>query len=296
MAASDDKNAQGILFMMISMAAFAVADTLVKVVSTTISPAQTLFFLVAGGLVSFAITAKIQGQSLIYRKPFTPILLLRYCTEVTGMFGMVLALALVPLSTVGAITQAAPMLVVFGAVVFLGEKVSWRRWSSIGVGFIGVLLIVQPGGANFDYSVLWAVLAMTAMAIRDLITRLTPPEMGSSTLATYTMLAATPFATGWVLYNGESLFPAHADWLNVSLMVVLGSLAYLLLIASIRMAEVSVVTPFRYSRIIFLLVLGVVIFDERPGVNVILGATLVIASGVYIMWREQQVKRRKNAS
>ena len=74
-------------------------------------------------------------------------------------------------------------------------------------------------------------------------------------------------------------------------MVGLGALAYMLLIASIRMAAVSVVTPFRYSRIIFLLILGVVVFDERPSALMLSGATLIIASGIYMMWRERRVKR-----
>lgn len=276
--------------MVLSMAAFALADTLVKVNSSTVSPAQVLFFLIGGGLVAFSLIAKVQGADLMDAQAFTPILLLRYLSEVLGMVGMVLALANVPLSTVGAITQATPMVVTLGAVLFLGEQVSWRRWSAIVVGFLGVMLIVQPGGAEFDVAVLWAILAMVSLSVRDLTTRLTPVNMASSALATYTMIAAIPFAVGWVLFNGESLFPEQANWLLVLCMTSLGAAGYLCLIGSMRMTEASTVAPFRYTRILFLLVLGILVFDERPSVTMLAGAALVIASGVYMMWREKRVK------
>lgn len=282
----------GILIMVVSMAAFALADTLVKVASATISPAQVLFLLTCGAMLLFALMAKVQGESLNGVKAFSPILLVRYLSEVMGMGGMVLALTHVPLSTVGAITQATPIVVVLGAVLFFGEKISWRRWASIIAGFIGVLMIVQPGAVSFEFSVLWAVLAMVALSIRDLTTRLVPPEMGSASLATYTMMAAIPFAALWVLYNGESLFPAQANWLVVVPMILLGSVGYVMLIISLRMAKMSVVMPFRYTRIIFMIMLGVFVFGERPSVLMLLGAVLIIASGSYIMWREQRVKSK----
>jgi len=279
--------------MILSMVCFALADTFVKIMSAVISPAQEMFFLIGGGLIIFFLMALLGGERLRDARAFSPVIILRYIAEILGMVGMVLALANVPLSTVGAITQATPMLVVLGAVIFLGERVSWRRWTSIGLGFIGVLMIVRPGAAGFDSAVLWAVLAMVALSVRDLTTRLTPPDMASSALATFTMIAAIPFATGWVLWNGETLFPTGINWLSVAAMIGLGSLGYFLLITSIRMAEVSIVTPFRYSRIIFLLLLGVFIFDERPDIWTLLGATIVIVSGVYIMMRERQLKRLK---
>ena len=277
--------------MILSMAAFALADTLVKVTSETVSAAQILFFLIGSGLFLFALSAKLQGNKLLDRKAFAPILMMRYVSEVIGMISMVTALSLAPLSTVGAITQATPLLVVIGAVLFLGEKVSWRRWSAIAAGFVGVLLIVQPGGESFNASVLWAVLAMFGLSARDLTTRLTPPDVGSFSLATFTMAAALPFAVIWVLYNGESLFPAEVNWWVVAAMCCFGATGYILLIISLRMTEVAIVTPFRYSRIIFLLILGVVVFDERPSISMLFGAALIVASGIYLMWREQQIKK-----
>jgi len=277
--------------MIASMAAFAAADTLVKLTTSVISPAQVLYFLISGALVIFFLMACLQGERLRDTRALSPILLLRYLAEVAGMVGMVMALAKIPISVVGAVTQATPLLATVGAVLFLQEKVGWRRWCSIVFGFIGVLLIVQPGAIGFDYQVLWAILAVVSLSVRDLTTRLVPEDMASTSLATYTMTAALPFTVGWVYFNGETLLPEQINWLVVIPMVVLGAIGYMLLIASIRIAEVSIVMPFRYTRIIFLLGVGVLVFQEKPDALMLIGATLIVVSGIYMMWREQLVKR-----
>jgi drug/metabolite transporter (DMT)-like permease len=285
-----EKNLLGIILMVLAMGVFAIADTLIKLISALISPAQVLFFMIGGGLVLFTLIVVLQKERLFDRRAFAPVLLVRYLSEIIGMVGMVLALTYVPLSTVGAILQATPLLVVVGAVLFLGEQVSWRRWSSIGVGFIGVLLIIQPGAEGFDATILFAVMSMLGLSVRDLTTRMTPPDMASASLATYTMAATFPFAIGWLIYNGENMIPAQANWVMIFSMIALGSLGYMLLIKSIRMAEISIVSPFRYTRLIFLLIMGVAIFNERPGILILSGALLIIVSGIYIMWRERRVK------
>ena len=104
------------------------------------------------------------------------------------------------------------------------------------------------------------------------------------------MIAAFPFTTAWVFFSGEKLFPPGIDWLVVSGMIILGSFGYLLLITSLRLGELSAIMPFRYSRIVFLLILGVLVFGERPTASMLVGATLILISGVYIMWREKVVK------
>jgi len=153
-----------------------------------------------------------------------------------------------------------------------------------------MLLIVQPGAIEFDFQVLWAILALVSLSVRDLTTRLVPADMASTSLATYTMAAALPFTVGWVYFNSETLLPAQVNWLVVFPMVVLGAIGYMLLIASIRIAEVSIVMPFRYTRIIFLLGVGVLVFQEKPDALMLSGAALIVVSGIYMMWREQLIK------
>jgi len=284
------KNSKGIILMLVAMASFAVGDTFIKISGAFLSPAQIMFFLIAGGLIIFAIIAKFKGEKLLDRRAFSTVLLVRYCAEMLGLVAMIMGLTKIPLTVVGTVTQASPILVAAGAVFFFKEIVSWRRWSSIFIGFIGVVLVIQPGGQNLDYAVIWAVVALVAFSIRDLVTRLTPPDIPSASIATFTMIAAFPFTTAWVFFSGEKFFPPGIDWAIVSSMIILGSFGYLLLITSLRLGELSAIMPFRYSRIVFLLILGVLVFGERPTASMLVGAALILISGVYIMWREKVVK------
>ena len=276
--------------MIISMASFAAGDTFVKISGAFLSPAQIMFFLIAGGLIIFAMIAKIKGENLLDSRAFSPVLLIRYLAEMIGLVAMIIGLTKIPLSVVGTVTQASPILVAAGAVFFFKEIVSWRRWSSIIIGFVGVVLVIQPGSQNLDYAVIWAVVALVAFSIRDLVTRLTPPDIPSSSIATFTMIAAFPFTTAWVFLSGEKFFPPGIDWAIVSSMIIFGSFGYLLLITSLRLGELSAIMPFRYSRIVFLLILGVLVFGERPTASMLVGTALILTSGVYIMWREKVVK------
>ena len=273
------KNTTGIVLMLMSMAAFAVGDTFVKASGSFLSPAQIMFFLISGGLILFALIAVAKGDNLKEPRAFAPVLLLRYCAEMIGLLCMIMGLTKVPLSIVG-------------AVIFLKKAVSWRRWSSISIGFLGVVLVIQPWEESLNYAVIWPVVALIAFSIRDLVTRLTPPDIASASLATFTMVAALPFTTAWVLFTEEKFFPAEINWAIVACMIILGSVGYLLLITSLRVGELSAIMPFRYSRIVFLLILGFVVFGERPSLSMLLGSALIIISGVYVMWREHIVTQR----
>ena len=292
MLESQKKNSKGIFLMLISMASFAVGDTFVKISGSFLSPSQIMFFLISGGLIIFAIIALIKGENLMERRAYSPILLIRYCAEMLGLGAMIMGLTKVPLSVVGTVTQASPIFVAAGAVIFFKEIVSWRRWSSIIVGFVGVVLVIQPGGQSLDYAVLWAVAALLAFSLRDLVTRLTPSDIPSASIATFTMIAAFPFTTAWVFFSGERFFPPGVDWNVVAGMIILGSFGYLLLITALRVGDLSAIMPFRYSRIVFLLILGVLVFGERISSSMLIGSTLIIFSGIYIIWREKIATKR----
>ncbi|MDT2018241.1 MAG: DMT family transporter, partial [Planktomarina sp.] len=264
MLASQKKNSKGILLMLISMAAFAVGDTFVKISGSFLSPSQIMFFLISGGLIIFTLIALSKGERLRDRRAFSPILLIRYSAEMLGLVAMIMGLTKIPLSVVGTVTQASPILVAAGAVIFFKEVVSWRRWSSIIIGFFGVVLVIQPTGQSLDFAVIWPVVALVAFSVRDLVTRLTPSDIPSASIATFTMIAAFPFTVAWVFFSGQKFFPPGIEWAVVAGMIILGSIGYLLLITSLRIGDLSAIMPFRYSRIVFLLILGVLVFGERP--------------------------------
>ena len=294
MLASQKKNSKGILLMLISMAAFAVGDTFVKISGSFLSPSQIMFFLISGGLIIFTLIALSKGERLRDRRAFSPILLIRYSAEMLGLVAMIMGLTKIPLSVVGTVTQASPILVAAGAVIFFKEAVSWRRWSSIIIGFFGVVLVIQPTGQSLDFAVIWPVVALVAFSVRDLVTRLTPSDIPSASIATFTMIAAFPFTVAWVFFSGQKFFPPGIDWAVVAGMIILGSIGYLLLITSLRIGDLSAIMPFRYSRIVFLLILGVLVFGERPTLSMLAGSALILISGLYIMWRERLVAQGLN--
>lgn len=283
-------NLHGIFLMVAAMGLFAVSDAFIKLASSTMSPPHTTLFLIAGGLIIFGTIAIVQKAPLRDPVAFHPVVLLRYVAEMVGVSGVVLALSRVPLSTVGAIMQAMPLLVVAGAALFLNEKVGWRRWVAIGVGFLGMLLIVQPGVEGFQLDVFWAVFAVLGLSARDILTRVTPPQIATSSLSTFTMLAALPFAVAWCAISEGQIVPDALNWWLVIAMSGFGSAGYFLLIVSVRMAEVSIVAPFRYTRLLFLLIIGIVLFGERPSPVMLLGATLILTAGIYAMLRERKQK------
>lgn len=282
--------------MVTSMAAFAVADTLIKLASISMSPAHTTLVLCVGAATVFSLLAKLQGDPLWHRDALKPVMLFRYIAEMVGSFGIVLALVSVDLSTLGAIMQATPLLAVAGAVLLLGEKVSWRRWSAILVGFLGVLMIIKPGAQSFDTSVLWAVIAMVGLSARDLTSRALPATLSTSQVAAFTMIAITPVSILWCALSQDTLLPQNPDWWLVIGMTGFGAFGYMLLTSSVRMAQVAVVSPFRYSRLIFLLALGITVFGERPDILTLTGATLIIASGIYTMWRDRLARLKAAAN
>ena len=295
MLTSKKKNSKGILLMLISMAAFAVGDTFVKISGSFLSPSQIMFFLISGGLIIFTLIALSKGERLRDRRAFSPILLIRYSAEMLGLVAMIMGLTKIPLSVVGTVTQASPILVAAGAVIFFKEAVSWRRWSSIIIGFFGVVLVIQPTGQSLDFAVIWPVAALVAFSVRDLVTRLTPSDIPSASIATFTMIAAFPFTVAWVFFSGQKFFPPGIDWAVVAGMIILGSIGYLLLITSLRIGDLSAIMPFRYSRIVFLLILGVLVFGERPTLSMLAGSALILISGLYIMWRERIVTKGLSA-
>lgn len=282
--------------MITSMAAFAIADMFIKLAAINLSSGYIALLMFSGSALVFVVLAKYQGHTLLDKAALSQVLIVRYIAEFVAAFGMFQALRYVPLATVGAVLQATPLVAVAGAVVLLGESVSWRRWSAIGCGFTGMLLIIQPGTQSFDINVFWAVLAMLALSARDLTTRVTPATMPTVCLSAYTMIAGLPLAIAWVLISEPVLFPAQANWGYVIGMIGFATVGYLMITSSLRHSPMAVVSPFRYTRLLILLLLGVIIFGEQPDTLTLWGALLIIASGLYSMWRERQLAQSASSS
>lgn len=279
-------NLVGALWMVGAMAAFALEDALIKDVTASLPVAQVLVLFGAGGAVVFAVTAVLGNGRLFGADVLSRPMRFRICFEIVGRLFYTLALALTPLSVTTAILQATPIVVVLGAALLFGETVGWRRWTAIVVGLIGVLIILRPTPTNFSPLSILAVIGMVGFAGRDLASRAAPPSLGTAALGFYgfiaLMLAGALFA-GWE--QKAFVVPDRGVWLMLAAAAALGACAYASLMKAMRIGAVSSVTPFRYSRLLFGVALGLVVFGESIDLAVVVGCCLIVASGLFIFWR-----------
>lgn len=291
------ENARAILFMVIAMALFAVEDMFIKLLAGAIPLGQILVLLGVGGTVIFGAIALSQGDRLVSRDLLAPSVMLRMLGEALGTIGFATAIALTPITTATAIFQAMPLAVTLGAALFLGESVGWRRWTAIGAGFVGVLVVIRPGTAGFEPLSFFAVLAVFGLGLRDLATRVTPKSITSRQLSAYSFVATIPAGLVWNLVAGaEWVALSPPEWGTVALAQGVGVMAYAALVLATRTGEVAVIAPFRYSRIVFAMIVGTLVFGERPDLSTLVGTAIIVASGLYTLWRETALARARRAS
>lgn len=284
-------NLRGAAFMVVAMLGFAIEDMLIKLMAAALPVGQIIGMLGLGSAALVSVILIVQRQPLFTRAMLTPAIALRAFGELIGTMGFVTAIALTPLSSASAILQATPLFVTLGAALFLQEAVGWRRWSAILVGFIGVLMIIRPGMEGFSWLSLFAVQGVIGLGIRDLATRRVPQETSTMQLSFLAFLVLIPAAALLMWINGTSLVPlSPANWIYFTIALLIGIVAYYGIVAAMRIGEVSFVTPFRYSRILFALIIGMSVFEERPDFLTLLGAAIIVGSGLYTLWRERNVR------
>jgi drug/metabolite transporter (DMT)-like permease len=282
-------NLRGAMLMVFAMLSFAITDMLIKLLGGSVPALQVIGLTGAGGALIFGTIARYQGQPLITRAFLAPTVLLRNAGELVGVFGYLGALMLMPISTVSAILQASPLMVALGAALFLGEKVGWRRWSAIIAGFLGVLLIIRPGTESFDYRAVLAIIGVAGLSLRDLATRRVPSGISSAQLAFFALALQVPFAIlmSWATGQGW-LMPTPGEWAVLAVTLGVIGLAYYAIVGATRIGELSHIAPFRYSRIIFAIVIGVTVFGERPDAATLTGSAIVVGAGLFTMLRERK--------
>ncbi len=279
-------NLRGIVLMVCSMAGFAVEDMFIKWASADVPMGQILVMLSIPGATAFWLLARKQGVPVWSRDLAHPVAIARNVGEMVGTLGFVTAISLIPLTTATAIFQAAPLVVTLGVAALMGEQVGRRRWVVMGIGFVGVLVVLRPGLEAFEPDSLWAVLAVLGLSIRDIATRRMPSSIKTTQLAFSGLVAVGVLGLGMLTVTGG------ARWLLPrQLMLIVGASsfgigAYWAITEAMRAGEVSVITPFRYSRLLFALVIGALAFHERPDLPTLLGAALIIGSGLDILTRD----------
>lgn len=289
-------NLRGALFMAVSMAGFTVNDAIAKMVMTSMNMGQVMLVRGVFATVLVGLLAWNQGALGRLRQLVHPMVALRSACELGATVMFLMALAHMPLANVSAVLQALPLAVTMGAALFLGEAVGWRRWLAICVGFAGVMVIVRPGFEGFNaYSVLALVCVMFA-AGRDLATRRIPQEIPSILVSVAT--AAIVTVAGAVLIaplGGWSPMTAAETGLLAAAAVLL-LFGYQFIIMAMRIGDISFIAPFRYTALIWAILLGYLVFNDMPDTAMIVGAAIVVCSGLYALYRERVLGRRKPAA
>jgi len=280
-------NTRAILLMVGAMAALALVDTFVKLAARTLPAGQILMVTSALTAAMFVLWVWKEGERVFTREFVHPVMLWRAGGEVLAAIGFITALSLAPLSTVTAVGQAQPLVVTLGAAIFLKESVGWRRWLAVMLGMLGMLIIIRPGFGDFDPNLLWVLVYIVGLTMRDLVSRRLPAGISNARAVAMSMVPV-PVAGFFIMTIWGGWHPIEGItylWLfNVSAFM---ALALWLITASLRAGEVSAVIPFRYSRILFALALAYPIFGEVPDALTCLGVVIIVGSGMYAFWRER---------
>ena len=276
-------NLRGSLMMVLAMLGFAFEDSFLKLAAKLMPLGEVLALMGLIGMALFSALALRKGAAPLPRSILSRTMALRSASEVVGRVFYALALALTPISHASAILQATPLGVVGGAALLFGEKVSLFRWLLIVAGFAGVLIIIRPGVEGFSALSLLAVAGLLGFAGRDLATRAAPPALSNAQLgvAGFLMLALSGLIL--VTLNGG---PAAISPLALAYTcgaACFGVAAYAALTSAMRTGEVGVVTPFRYTRLLFALIVGYTLFGERPDALTLIGSAVIVGCGIILL-------------
>lgn len=282
------ENLRGALFMSGSMAAFTANDALMKSLAGDVPLTQAIFMRGVVTTLLMLMLARLLG-GLQWRIPAGDRwrLAVRSCTDVLTSYFFLTALFHMPIANATAILQSLPLTVTLAGAIFLGETVGWRRYLAICVGFLGVLLVVKPGLEGFSIYGVYALVAVALVTVRDLVTRGMSNEVPTLTIALVNAVGVM-IAFGVVTaFQPWTPITATTSWaiLGASVTIIL---AYTCAVSAMRHGEISAVTPFRYTGLLWALLLGWLFFADWPDVITLCGAGLIVASGLFAFHRQRQ--------
>jgi len=249
---------------------------------------QVLMMFGAAGLCVFALMARRAGASIFQAQVLTKNMLFRAVFEFFGRLFYVLAIALTPMSSATAILQSAPLFVVLGARIFLREKVDAKTWIAIFLGLFGVLIILRPSATDFSLLSLLALIGTLGFVGRDLFSRTAPSSLTKEVLGFYGFTTMMIAGACFAVWDGKPFVSLQAQqFMMLSAALLAGVFAYTALMTAMRTGSIGAVTPYRYSRLLFGISIGVIVFGEQLDAPMLLGCAIVIGAGLFIGWQNQ---------
>lgn len=286
-------NMRAATFMMTSQAGFALNDAMMKLSSEALHLFQAIFLRGFIAALLIAVLAWWFGalRHRIVRGDWI-MMALRSIGETGAAFCFLGALFNMPIANATAILQSVPLAVAFGAAIFLGEPIGWRRYLAIGVGFLGVIIIVRPGSEGFNAYALLALAAVGFMVMRDLATRRLSAEMPSLLVTLVSMMVITATAGVFSLVEGWNPVGAAPAGL-ISLASLCLIVAVLFGVMTIRLGAIGFTQPFRYTLLPWAILFGILFFAEYPDVPMLVGSALILGTGLFTFYRERQGDRHE---
>lgn len=287
-------NLRGAIFMMLAMAGYVVNDTMMKLTSSEIGLAQGVF--IRGVMASLLLAGFAAYKRQLFHRT-TPrelkIILLRAIAEIAATYCFLTALFNMPLASITAIMQSLPLAVTLAGSVFLGQRVGWRRYLAILVGFGGVLIIIRPGGSEFNAFSLWGLAAVACVTLRDLAAAKLNRRTPSIFAALFTAFGVTLAAGVMQVFEPwQPVSPQNLTYFAFAALFIL--LGYVTSISAMRIGEIGFVSPFRFTVMVWALLIGVLVFQDYPDFWTLVGIAIVVGTGVFTFYREHsgRVKAR----
>ena len=275
----------GIFIMIIGMITLASTDAVSKHLTVTFAVVQILWirFIIFAGVGAFAVIKKRGFNGLRTKRPIAQIV--RASMLLSANLLAVYTLSLMPLADAHATLAIAPLLVTAASVPFLGEVIDVRRWIAIGTGFMGVLIILRPGLGVFDFVAIFPLAVAILFAGYNILTKIISRDDTNETTLFYT--GATGLIVLSVIIPFFWISPSLIDWGWLIVAGIGGSFAHIFIITALHFAPASKLQPFNYVMLVWATILGFFIFDDLPDYLTVLGATVIVISGLYAWNRER---------
>ena len=275
---------RGLGFAFAAFAVFATHDAVIKALGVNFSVFQIIFFAMLFAFVPMSVLMLADKQVDNFRPRHPWLILLRSVTTVIAMSTAFYAFTVLPLAEVYALLFATPLLITAMSAVLLGETVRAQRWAAVLVGLIGVMIVLRPGVTQITFGHICALVAALCSSFGSVIMRKIGSEERTAVMILYPMLSSIIFMALMLPFVYRPM-----DVAELGLFASVGVLsvaAQVMIIAAYRIAPAAVVAPSQYSQILWATLFGVLFFEELPDIWVGVGASIIIASGVFIVWRE----------
>lgn len=281
--------------MMFGMLLFTGVDTIVKHISQTLPNGQILTIFGVGTFFIFLAMLVRSSQPIFHRRYLHRAVFLRGAGEIIGGGFLVVALAHASLSGVTIMLQTVPIIMTIMAFIFLQERLSFARIFAIGLGFFGAVIIIQPDKNSESLYLIFALISAFGLALRDFSVRIAPAEISVPALSAFGAFSVIIAGSIFMVIEGGNIWPSPQIAGLCILMIGLAATGLWSIARCMQLADISITSPFRYSRIVFGITMGVIVFGEQIELSMIIGSILIFSAGL-ISWAIEIGFHRKQDS